>query len=124
MAETGRAKVGGGEPNPLGSWTPGLPLFGKLTYIGPQEKPTPTVIFHPPNPAAGYELFQRHQSDKVKYTNDLTGNEQVIDLTAEEQTAVLKNLAAVDFNDRVSVAEMVVPRRAIDGQGRSGGASG
>ena len=75
-------------------------MFGKLTYFGEQRKPVPTTTFGPPNSAAGYELFKRHHNPKVDYSNDLVGNAQAITVTPEEQTAILKNLAGVDFNDR------------------------
>ena len=79
----------------LASWSADLPLHGKLTYLGDQEKPVPSVFFHSVGMTAGYEIFIPHQSKSVRYSNDTVGNARHFIFTRQEQAAILGNLAPI-----------------------------
>lgn len=79
----------------LRSWSTSLPLNGKITYLGDQEKPVPSVFFGPAVPASVYEVFQRFQSANIDYSNDTAGNAKHFVIDSQEQAAILTNLADI-----------------------------
>jgi hypothetical protein len=83
----------------LRSWSADLPLHGKLTYLGDQEKPVPSVFFHLGVTTAGYETFIPHQSKGVRYSNDTLGNARHFAISKQEQAAILANLATITPGD-------------------------
>jgi hypothetical protein len=79
----------------LRSWPANLPLHAKITYLGDQEKPVPSVFFHSAGTATGYEVFVPCQSEGVDYSNDTVGNAGHFFISKQEQSSVLANLAAI-----------------------------
>jgi hypothetical protein len=62
---------------------------GKLTYLGPQEKPIPTVLFSTVGYAPPLDRFALFQGGRKRYQNDDPGNIRRFSVTPREFHSIL-----------------------------------
>ena len=99
------------------SWPNQFSLYGKLTYVGPQEKPTPSLVFHEHDAVYDYLIFEDHQQSGSDYGNDLVGNAQTLLISADEKTAILRQLGGLGSpapTDNPTWAFVLVQPRGVD----------
>jgi len=98
----------------LETWSQDASLYGKLTYIGPQEKPTRTTIFHAGD-AAPEGLFQQFQSPHVDYTNDRIVSPMSFAISHQEQVRILTGLASLSLGKNSPEAAWALVMVQVDG---------
>jgi hypothetical protein len=101
----------------VGPWSGTAPLYGKLTYVGEQSKPTPSVIFHSgATPPEG--LFLPFESPSVSYLNDSVVQPRVFGISQEEQVRVLRALASSSLAQAGTSASWALVLVQVEGEQR------
>jgi len=103
----------------LVAWSKEAPLYGKLTYVGPREKPTQSVIFHA-GASSPEGLFQPFQSPGVSYLNDTLVKPRRFSITAEEQARILATLSSSGFDQDSERATWSLVLVQVDGEQHRG----